>query len=215
MPKTVYSLVLSSRIVAEVDRLAASRGYSRSALINSVLASYVGFGTPEQQAENVLESLQKGAQAAGLRPTAGGSGTLTLRTALGYKYNPALTYVVQLSPEEHSIGQLRVGLRSQNQVLLHELATFFRVWEELEQRHMGTSRGAFRAEGAAGRYSRILRRPASPQSDEEQGGAIHAYITLLNGCLQAYFAHGTAQAQQEAERCFTLLLPGLEDALEL
>ena len=42
MKKAVYSLVLSEDVVDAVDRMAYSRGTSRSNLINQILAEAVG-----------------------------------------------------------------------------------------------------------------------------------------------------------------------------
>ena len=46
MKKTLYSLMLSEDVVAEVDRLAHRMGTNRSNLINQILAEHVNLVTP-------------------------------------------------------------------------------------------------------------------------------------------------------------------------
>lgn len=45
MKKTVYSLVLSENVVAEIDRLAYHKGTNRSNMINQIIAEYVSYTT--------------------------------------------------------------------------------------------------------------------------------------------------------------------------
>ncbi|MBQ1203294.1 MAG: ribbon-helix-helix protein, CopG family, partial [Loktanella sp.] len=54
MNKSVYSIVLSDDVVAQVDRLAYKAGTSRSAMINRILADYVSYVTPEQRLRDIL-----------------------------------------------------------------------------------------------------------------------------------------------------------------
>ena len=49
MKKSTYSVVLSDRVVAEIDRLAYRKGTNRSSMINEILAGYVSMTTPEQR----------------------------------------------------------------------------------------------------------------------------------------------------------------------
>ena len=55
MNKSVYSIVLSDDVVAQVDRLAYKAGTSRSAMINRILADYVSYVTPEQRLRDILD----------------------------------------------------------------------------------------------------------------------------------------------------------------
>lgn len=54
MKKTLYSLMLSDEVVAEVDRLAHRLGTNRSNLINQILAEHVGFVTPERRINDIF-----------------------------------------------------------------------------------------------------------------------------------------------------------------
>ena len=57
--KSVYSIVLSDRIVEQIDRLAYQNGMSRSAMINHILASKLSLVTPEQQMRSILSAAQQ------------------------------------------------------------------------------------------------------------------------------------------------------------
>ena len=57
MSKSVYSLVLSDDVVAQIDRAAYALGTSRSNLINQVLAEYVSLITPEKRRKDIFDSL--------------------------------------------------------------------------------------------------------------------------------------------------------------
>ena len=51
--KSVYSIVLSDRVVEQVDALAYENGMSRSAMINHILAEQLSLTTPEQQMRSI------------------------------------------------------------------------------------------------------------------------------------------------------------------
>ena len=55
MQKNVYSIVLSSDVVAAIDRLAYSNGTSRSNMINQILAEYVSYTTPEKRLGDIFK----------------------------------------------------------------------------------------------------------------------------------------------------------------
>ena len=55
MNKSVYSIVLSDDVVAQVDRLAYKAGTSRSNMINQILADYVSYITPEKRLRDILD----------------------------------------------------------------------------------------------------------------------------------------------------------------
>ncbi len=203
MSKTVYSLVLSQQVVAAVDVAAARSGLSRSALVDRILAEHVGLPTPEAHRREVLQALEEAAVEAGLRSQLSAGGLLTLKTALCYKYNPALSYTVELAETADSIGQLRVSLRSQNETLLRYFSLFFELWERLEATVCPLPVPAERHQQERARYVRSLRPCATPGMDgASQGRAIAAYLSALDGCLKAYFTYlGDAgqTVQQTAE----------------
>ena len=55
MAKSVYSLVLNDEVIDLVDKMARLNGYSRSNMIEKLLADAVGYETPEIRAGNIFE----------------------------------------------------------------------------------------------------------------------------------------------------------------
>lgn len=215
MAKSVYSLVLSDDVVAAIDVLAARQGYSRSALINHVLANYASLTTPETQSREIVA--QAGRAAEGKFSTSQTpAGTLTLRTALRYRYNPSVQYVVQITAGEDMLGQIRVSLRSQNEALLQHLEAFFMLWTDLEQQAAALPAKQASYNPQINRYVRTLRKPQGAQG-ADTGQAITDYICLLDECLKSFFAHSAnpSAARSAAEQRYRSAFPLLGLAMQL
>ena len=218
MKKTVYSLVLSEDVVAEIDRLAYRSGTNRSGMINQIVAEYVSYVTPEmkrQQTLRRLEALLDGRDS--FRVQLSQSDThLALRSALDFKYNPTVRYGVELyrsMAADGSIGELRVTLRTQNASLLHYLTQFYRIWMHTEESFFGISAHGQIEDG--GKYLRRLKlRSVSADvcvvdtGSEALGELIAAYIRTFDTALKAYFYHlnNPAAAMAEAERLYRAYL---------
>lgn len=187
MAKTVYSLVLADEIVQAVDALAAQKGMSRSTLVNQILAEYAHVSTPEMRAQEMLDAVRQLAEQGGIRSQTQTGGRLILRTALSYKYNPALSYTVQWQEEEGSFGRLQVALRSQNAAVLSCFDAFFLLWQQWEQLYMDTPPAAHQQGNQALRYQRALRYPAQPTGAEALGESVAAYIMGMDSCLRMFF----------------------------
>jgi len=205
MQKSVYSIVLSDDVVAQIDRLAYRRNTNRSNMINQILAEYVSYVTPEKRMQDTFRRMETILQAADtfqvlMQPT---ESTLTLRSAIAYKYNPSVRYAVELyrTPGEE-IGELRVSLRSQNSSLLLYLTQFFRLWIKIESAYLPHT--GYHAED--GRLTRILRPTAAAKtaeteglSSETLGELLSAYIALFDASLKCFFYHLDAPAAAAAE----------------
>ena len=205
MQKSVYSIVLSDDVVAQIDRLAYRHNTNRSNMINQILAEYVSYVTPEKRMQDTFRRMESILQAADtfqvlMQPT---DSTLTLRSAIAYKYNPSVKYAVELyrTPGEE-IGELRVSLRSQNSTLLLYLTQFFRLWMKIEAAYLPQVR--YRAED--GRLMRSLRPMAVVQhadadamSSETLGELLSAYIALFDTSLKCFFYHLDAPQTAAAE----------------
>lgn len=185
MAKLVYSLVLADDVVAAVDELAARQGYNRSALVNHILAEYTSLTTPEAWNGRVLKALDYWASQQGLRVAGQSAASLTVRTALSYKYNPALSYTVEMRGDGTDLGRLRLTLRSQNDRVLEHFNRFFHLWEELEARYLPTPPAYSDQDVQPKRYQRTLRRP--DLQEEETAKALAAYIATLDGSLKVFF----------------------------
>ncbi len=186
MQKNVYSIVLSSDVVAAIDRLAYSNGTSRSNMINQILAEYVSYTTPEKRLGDIfkraVELIEDTEQLQiMLRPS---DTMLSLKSALRYKYNPTVRYSVELYKDSEALGELRVSLRTQSSGLIYYIDSFFRLWQRTEERQIENSPSSERAEG---RYSRLLKCPECKDGDL-LGEAIVSYVGLMDRCMKLFFA---------------------------
>ena len=157
MQKSVYSLVLMDDVVAAVDRLAYQQGTSRSNMVNRILAEYTQMVTPEQRIQDIFSAMRAvlDSQSA-LQPMLSASDAMySVRSALQYKYNPSVRYVVELYPHAGSeLGEFRAQLRTQNPTLLLYLSQFYKLWAKLEDACLHGARRNCQAAG--GRYTRCL-----------------------------------------------------------
>ena len=187
MQKSVYSLVLMDDVVAAVDRLAYREGTSRSNMINRILAEYTQLATPEQRMQDIFSAISAvlDSQSA-LQPMLSASDAMySVRSALQYKYNPSVRYVVELYPHAGSeLGEFRAQLRTQNPTLLLYLSQFYQLWAKLEDACLHGARRNCQAAG--GRYTRVLRTPQG-LSAEQLGQALADYVRLFDSCLKAFF----------------------------
>ena len=196
MKKNMYSLMLSENVVAAVDALALRNGLSRSAMVNAILAEHVSYRTPEMRARELIERME-GLLSSELAVLPTRSATqLTLRSALEYKYSPAVNYSVRLYRSGDAIGEVRASLRTRNPALIAALERFFALWSALEGPSGGCSYGD-------GRFTKLLR-PAAGYSDEDGiSDAIAEYIRAFDRAMKAYFdgdAAGVKDAYAEYRR---------------
>ncbi|MCF0135796.1 MAG: ribbon-helix-helix protein, CopG family [Lachnospiraceae bacterium] len=184
MAKSVYSLVLSDAVIEAIDREAYRSGVSRSQMIDRVLAEYVGLVTPERRIRRVFGQIEDMLTGTGsfqltMQPTAS---TMSLRSALNYKYNPTIRYSI----ERRTTGLneeiwLKIQLRTSNQTLINYMHYFFRYWQELEERK-GT-----RWNMAPARYERKLKLPEIEDRELYFGEQIADYIRSIDESLNLYF----------------------------
>lgn len=188
MKKSVYSLVLTDDVVAEIDRTAYEMNTSRSNLINQILAEYVSYVTPEKRMREVFKQLER--LAAGNSPfqvlMQPSDSMFSLRSSLAYKYNPNIRYSVELYSGRHpAIGELRVSLRSQNSTLMLYMLQFFKLWTRIERVRLGDAEAVMED----GRYTRkLVVRSETPPDSDALGGVIADYINLFDDCLKRFFA---------------------------
>lgn len=189
MNKSVYSLVLTDDVVAEIDRIAYENGTSRSNTVNQILAEYVSYDTPEKRIREVfseVENLLTGSSRFQVMMQPSDS-MFSLRSALAYKYNPTVRYSVELNRNlQPAIGELRVSVRSQSSALRLYMLQFFKLWSRIEQNLVGHVECAM----ADDRYIRRLAVAAGRKLDNEAlGQAIAEYIRLFDTALKLFFNH--------------------------
>lgn len=196
MGKSVYSLALSDEIIAEIDRLAYQNNTNRSGLINSILADYLQFTTPEQRMREVFDRMEKlllstETEHPAFQLLSLPSDTMfNLRSAIRYKYNPTARYSVELyrQPEDDVFGELRVSIRTQNQALIAAMKQFYDLWSSVE----GEVRDVESSVDEQGRISRKLRLSFRDGDHKEVSGltvgdVLSQYITTFDKALKTYF----------------------------
>ena len=190
MKKTLYSLMLNDEVVREVDALAHQLGTNRSALINRILAEYVGCTTPERRINDVLSTIEEL-----MRPTRDlvpffvpNASSLSLKSSLEYKYRPTVKYEVELYPSGgESIGALSVVFRTQSAALIQAMTEFFRLWKRIEDAHLYPLTGA-RIEYALydGKFVRSIAAPDRDCTTSELASALSEYIKLFDKLMKNY-----------------------------
>ena len=196
MGKSIYSLALSDEIIAELDRIAYQRNTNRSSLINSILAEYVQFTTPEQRMREVFDRMESLLLGSETFPTPfqllslPSDTMMNLRSSIRYKYNPTAKYSVELyrQPEDGVIGELRVSIRTQNQNLIRAMRNFYELWSAEESAH----RDVEYTVDDQGRYARKLRVSVREEDEDAPSGltvgdVLSRYITAFDKALKFYF----------------------------
>ena len=202
MKKTLYSVLLDEGVVREVDLLAHRSEMSRSALINQILAEYVDMTTPERRVSDVFRAIE-----ALLRPDkelvpyfAPNAMTMSMKSALDYKYRPTIKYAVELHPaDEGSIGELSVVFRTQSGALLEAMDAFFRIWKRTEDLFLAPKLG--REIPCALYETRFVRGLAAPKrnvSVDELAAAISDYVRLFDRLMKGFLS-GRLSAAEIAE----------------
>ncbi len=194
MKKSVYSLVLSDDVIEVIDRLAYSKGTSRSALINEILAEAVSYTTPEKRMNDIFGAIETlmGNSSFQIQPQPSDA-MLSIRSALKYKYKPVIRYSLELYRSfDKTIGQLRVSFRTQSETLKSDLTEFLKLWAELENKYIVR----FFPEGISyaiddGKFTRTFRLPEAIEhrSNDEIAKAISEYIKMFDEILKIYFAN--------------------------
>ena len=217
MKKSVYSLVLSDDVIEAIDRLAYSKGTSRSAMINGILAEAVSYTTPEKRMNDIFGAIESlmGSTGFQIQPQPSDA-MLSIRSALKYKYKPVIRYGLELYRSfDKTIGQLRVSFRTQSETLKSDLTDFLKLWAELENKYIVK----FFPEGISytiddGKFTRTFRLPEAIEhrSDDEIARAISEYIKMFDEILKIYFANienRRVAAQLSVERYYEYLENGI------
>lgn len=209
MAKTLYSLMLSEDVVREVDKLAHRMGTNRSQLINSVLAEYVGYVTPERRINQILSQIEQMLQpAADLVPfLAPGAMSLSLKSALEYKYRPTVKYEISLyQGGGDPIGELSVVFRTQSEPLLNAMAMFFRTWKQIEDACFLPAGRRVDYALYDGRFTRTIAAPAKETDADTLAAVLTDYIHLFDRCMKSYVS-GRMTAD-EMRREYSVYLAG-------
>lgn len=197
MKKSIYSLVLSDNVVAEIDRMAYELHTSRSNLINQILAEHLSCVTPEMRMQAVFSRMEQMMQQFRILEQTSDR-MLSLQSQLDYKYKPTVQYFVKLypMPEGEKVGVLRVVLRTQNLNLIQNLEWFFRLWVHWEEEYIPCTAGTV-YELSTGKLERSIRNPC--EEETELAELIGEYVTRFDKYLKAWFA-GASDPANTAEK---------------
>ena len=191
MAKTLYSLMLSEDVVREVDKLAHRMGTNRSQLINSILAQYVGYVTPEQRINEILSQIERLMQPSPeLVPfLAPGAMNLSLKSALEYKYRPTVKYDVSLyQGGGDPIGEISVVFRTQSAPLLQTLENFFLTWKQIEDTFYLPKGKRIDYALYDGRFTRSIAAPSRDTDADTLANVLADYLYLFDGCMKNYIS---------------------------
>ena len=186
MAKSVYSLVLNDEVIDLVDKMARLNGYSRSNMIEKLLADAVGYETPEIRAGNIFEEIER------LISTAGSLGYLSqpsqymasIMSALDYRYNPAIKYSVELFPGSDHLGQLKVNLRTQNPTLINLISDFYTFYAYLEKTYYNP-RAVHFFDGV--KFTRLFNFPTVNVTTKTLAEKLTEYVKHFDELLNIYF----------------------------
>ena len=205
MKKTLYSLMLSDEVVAEIDRLAHRMGTNRSNLINQILAEHVDLVTPERRINDIFSAMEQLiAPSRELVPFfAPNALTMSMKSSLEYKYRPTVKYEVELyRGDSDYLGELTVIFRTQSTALIQSMTEFFRIWKSIEDAHLRPMMDE-RAPGYAlyeGKFVRSIAIPRRDCTSEELAGVISEYIKLFDSMMKGYLS-GRLDAR-DVEACY-------------
>ena len=205
MKKTLYSLMLSDEVVAEIDRLAHRMGTNRSNLINQILAEHVDLVTPERRINDIFSAMEQLiAPSRELVPFfAPNALTMSMKSSLEYKYRPTVKYEVELyRGDSDYLGELTVIFRTQSRALIQSMTDFFRVWKSIEDAHLRPmmEEGAPKYALYEGKFVRSIAIPRRDCTSEELAGVIAEYIKLFDSMMKGYLT-GRLDAR-DVEACY-------------
>ena len=186
MSKSVYSLLLNDEVIDIVDKMARRNGFSRSNMIEKILADATGFETPEIRANSVFGEIERLISASNsMRYLSQPSQYMaSIMSYLDYRYNPAIKYSVELFPHSDHLGQLKVTLRTQNPILINLMSDFYTLYSYLEREHYNKD-ARFLFDGV--KFTRLFNFPTVPITTKELAEKLTEYVKDFDLLLNTYF----------------------------
>lgn len=187
----MYSLILIDEVVRAVDKLAHQKGTNRSNLINQILAEYLSLKTPEKRVGEIFVYAENALDGEKLQVSQKTSGTLVVKGAVSFKYNPTIRYAVDMeSTPRGYTGSMRVSTRTQSRALLTRINMFFEMWTQIE--HTSAKNGKRPAPGYELNDGRFMRRFVAEHhgegiDHEVLGKAVADYLNLFDSALNMFF----------------------------
>lgn len=196
MGNQIISVVIQDEVMERVDRLARKRGVSRSRAVSEILADHFGMVTPQAKINRVMDRIEGHIQEAGvwqmLSKVKGSS--IQCRTTVGYKYNPKVRFMLELSGREvDKLASLKIVSRTQNPLFHQHLKRFFQLIEQIESydpvgfRMHSIRRGRFIMEGT--RFVRDFHYDWLREELEVEAIArfLSGYMRMIREAMDVYF----------------------------
>ncbi len=192
----IYSIIVEDDLMEKVDRVAYKKGMSRSQIINEMMTEYLNLVTPEYKINQVMEEIAKRIHIMNeiqyVSESKGSS--IQCRATVGYKYNPKIRYMLELSGKDMSkMATLKIISRTQNTDFYAHLLKFFKLVEAVEEMdRIGFTRYSIRKSQFRKDGNRIIRDfyydwMHEDLSIEEISKFLSNYIEMLNHSMNAYF----------------------------
>ncbi len=192
MSKSVYSMVLSDEVIRLIDNAALKTGKSRSTLVNEILASYVGYSTSGRRIEEILSLVTEAFEQHGrMRVERRQQSTIDFLSAINYKYNPRVTYSVELFTEDEFSGYLKIALRTTSQALITVINEFFNAFIAIEHKYLGDVEYSV-VDGKLVRKLRFKEKCGTAEIALKITDYVNVIDKLINGFIEDYFV-GTAE----------------------
>lgn len=195
MKKVLYSMMLDEDVINQIDILAHKAGTNRSAMVNRILAEHVNLITPERRVNDIFNSITALLDAqCGLVPNiAQNAMTLSLKSALQYRYRPTLKYEVEFyRANDDYMGQLTVKLRTQSAELISQLGDFFAAWKAVEQAYLSKNVNCVLTDS---KFVRALSTPERMCTADELARVLHSYVTLMDNAIKKYLSDNLSLAE--------------------
>lgn len=191
MKKNMYSLMLSKNLIEEIDNIAYKQNTNRSNLINHILAQYLSLSTPEMKIKNIFEMLDMllADNETFLIQNINSSSILCIKSSLSYKYKPAVKYSIELYKSNiEFLGSLKIQFRTQSEVLINVLDSFFELWIKLETKHIHPFLKSKKIIYSIdiNKFERSLLNPDKNFENRILSKAILDYITAFDSILKKY-----------------------------
>ena len=186
--KNLYSLILSDEVIKRIDTVAQASGTNRSNLINQILADYVSYTTPEKRIQDILMKINEYlSNTEAIISNEMNGCSLSLKTALDYKYRPTVKYCVELyRNNSESIGELKVLYRINSQELLYNITRFFEIIISVEEKLIGKK---VYYEVSPGRFVRQFIIPDTlAYSYHETARAIGDYVKNFDAIMKKFLS---------------------------
>ena len=182
MSKSIYSLLLSDDVVQQLDEVAASRGLSRSAVIDAILAEYTGVSNGDEKMRNVWQEMEKLLARTHTMHFVNNAQTnlAQIVTTLPFKYSPKIRYQLELSNKDDRICAITLNTRTQNPLLTTAFDNFYQRLAVLERQYLNNVSARY----GNGKYVSVLF--GSRNEPTDIACDVLEYVVTLDGMLRSW-----------------------------